>query len=50
MTFALENKQQIMFHAVCDSAVVTIIRAMRELILMPSGEQYGCDLNTTKWP
>lgn len=31
MTFALENEQQIMFHAVGDSAVVTIIRAMRDL-------------------
>lgn len=31
MTFALENKQQIMIHAVGDSSVATIVRTMREM-------------------
>jgi predicted amidohydrolase YtcJ len=31
MTFALENKQQIMIHAVGDSAIATIIKTMRDL-------------------
>lgn len=31
MTFALENKQQIMIHAVGDSAVATIIKVMRDM-------------------